>query len=81
MPAVVAAVNRFFPQAEAFSDPFKVGTAAAPPKGFNEGVVSAGGWEKGAVKQLIHTRVGDGPRCLGPEDSLLNAEGIPKVLA
>lgn len=81
MPAVVAAVNRFFPQAEAFPDPFSVGTAAALPEGFNEGVIRAGGWEKGAVKQLIHTRVGDGPRRLGPEESLLGPDGVPKVLA
>lgn len=81
MPTIVAAVNRFFPQAEAFPDPFKVGTAAALPEGFSEGVIRIGGWEKGAVKSLIHTRVGDGPRRLGPEESLLGPDGIPKTLA
>ena len=81
MPTVVAAVNRFFPQEVAFKDPFAVGTAAQLPKGFDEGVIRNGGWEKGAVKQLIHTQVGDGPRRLAAEDSLLNAEGIPKTLA
>ncbi|WOO77692.1 Diphosphomevalonate decarboxylase [Vanrija pseudolonga] len=81
IPTVVAAVNKYFPQAEAFPDPFKVGTAAALPAGFNEAVVPAGGWPKGAVKQLIHTKVGDGPRRLGPEESLLGPDGIPKTLA
>lgn len=80
MPVVVAAVNRFFPQAEAFANPFKV--AEAPlPEGFNEAVVRAGGWEAGAVKQLIHTQVGDGPRRLSDSESLLNAQGEPKTLA
>lgn len=80
MPTVIAAVNKYFPQATEFADPFKMGTSAALPEGFNEGVVN-GGWEKGAVKQLIHTQVGDGPRRLDDAESLLNAEGVPKVLA
>jgi len=32
-------------------------------------------------QQLIHTRVGDESRRLTADESLLNAEGIPKVLA
>lgn len=48
------------------------------PEGFNEKVASK--WEVGSVKGLIHTKVGDGPRALGPEESLLNADGIPKTL-
>lgn len=81
MPVIVAAVNRFFPQAETFADPFKMGTSADLPQGFNENVVRAGGWEKGAVKQLIHTRVGDGPRRLDASESLLKEDGTPKVVA
>ncbi|KAJ1913796.1 diphosphomevalonate decarboxylase [Tieghemiomyces parasiticus] len=35
----------------------------------------------GAVKRIIHTRVGDGPRVLSsPEASVLNAQGLPKSL-
>lgn len=80
MPIVVAAVNKYFPQAEAFANPFNV-PAAQVPEGFNAAVVREGGWEKGAVKQLIHTQVGDGPRRLPNEEGLLNAEGVPKTLA
>ena len=52
---------------------------AALPKGFNEAVAKK--FEVGAVKGLIHTRVGDGPRALGPEESLLAEDGSPKTLA
>jgi len=51
------------------------------PKGFEAGVIRAGGWEKGAVKSLIHTRVGDGPRILESKDSLLGEDGMPKIMA
>ncbi|BEJ16558.1 hypothetical protein CspHIS471_0511630 [Cutaneotrichosporon sp. HIS471] len=80
MPVVIAAVNKYFPQANAFVDPFQMGTTATLPAGFDDKVVN-GGWEKGAVKQLIHTQVGDGPRRLDDKESLLNTEGIPKTLA
>jgi diphosphomevalonate decarboxylase len=43
--------------------------------GFNESVAKT--WEAGAVKSLIHTRVGGGPRVLGPEESLLGDNGLP----
>ena len=86
MPTIITTVNRFFPQESEFSDPF--GTFANKSiseepllDGFDAGVVKVGGWEKGAVKSLIHTKVGDGPRRLGKEDSLLNEQGVPKVLA
>src|SRR5688572_23268038 len=52
--------------------------AASIPTGFNEAVAKRA--EVGAVKSLIHTRVGDGPRNLGPEDSLLNEQGVPTTL-
>ncbi|GMK55040.1 hypothetical protein CspeluHIS016_0200960 [Cutaneotrichosporon spelunceum] len=80
MPVVIAAVNKYFPQAGEFADPFQMGTGAPLPAGFNENVVG-GGWEKGAVKQLIHTQVGDGPRHLADSESLLDAQGVPKTLA
>lgn len=86
MPTIIATVNRLFPQETEFSDPF--GTFAEQSiddqpvlEGFDSGVVKVGGWEKGAVKSLIHTKVGDGPRRLGKEESLLNEQGVPKVLA
>ncbi|OCF30606.1 diphosphomevalonate decarboxylase [Kwoniella heveanensis BCC8398] len=80
MPKVLGAINKFFPTAEESEDPFRT-TAEDLPASFDYKVVREGGWEKGAVKSLIHTRVGDGPRTLGKEDSLLKESGEPKVLA
>ncbi|WVR06247.1 diphosphomevalonate decarboxylase [Kwoniella sp. DSM 27419] len=80
MPKVLAVIKKFFPTAEEFEDPFKTAIADLP-KDFDVKVVREGGWEKGAVKGLIHTRVGDGPRTLSQEESLLNDKGEPKVLA
>jgi len=68
----------YFPQAEKVV----IGgqeVEAALPQGFNEAVAKR--WEVGAVKGLIHTRVGDGPRVLSDSEALLNAEGMPKTLA
>ena len=83
MPVVLAAVNSFFPTDEPFADPFDMAKRETPmPKGFNAGVVvRAGGREKGAVKTLIQTRVGDGPRVLRSEESLFGENGMPKILA
>lgn len=81
---VVSLIVRYFPQQEAFKDPFGlfgasgVGAGAVVP-GFNENVAKT--WEAGAVKGLIHTRVGDGPRILGPSESLLGDNGLPLKLA
>ena len=37
--------------------------------------------KKGALKYVIHTKVGDGPRILdGEEHRLLDARGLPKYL-
>ncbi|KAH7108010.1 Diphosphomevalonate decarboxylase [Auriculariales sp. MPI-PUGE-AT-0066] len=78
-------VARLFPLSDAFKDPFGLFTAAGDsalgagtlPVGFNEGVVASFG--KGAVKGLIHTRVGDGPRHLMADSvHLLDATGQPK---
>ncbi|KAF6763359.1 GHMP kinase [Ephemerocybe angulata] len=56
-----------------------VNVHAKIPEGFNDKVASK--WDVGSVKGLIHTKVGDGPRALAPEEALLNADGIPKTLA
>jgi diphosphomevalonate decarboxylase len=33
----------------------------------------------GGLRKIIHTRVGDGPRVVAPEETLLNADGFPRV--
>ncbi|KAJ9112386.1 hypothetical protein QFC19_000807 [Naganishia cerealis] len=82
MPVVVNTINEFFPQTLEFPDPFHMlNKTATRPEGFNDAVVRQGGWEKGAVSRLIHTRVGDGPRKLSDEESLLTEAGVPKTLA
>ncbi|KAG5641852.1 hypothetical protein DXG03_004111 [Asterophora parasitica] len=83
---IVELVVKYFPQREgSFKDVFElfagVDVAATEGKvveGFNEAVAKK--FEVGAVKGLIHTRVGDGPRALGKEESLLGANGLPKTL-
>ncbi|BGP09106.1 Diphosphomevalonate decarboxylase [Rhodotorula toruloides] len=78
---VLELVLRYFPQtAESFPDPFNVGAKPAQdvPQGFNKAVIPE--HEVGAVARIIHTKVGDGPRVLAKEESLLNAEGMPKSL-
>lgn len=87
MPLVVRLVGQCFPPAEAFPDPFGIASkaqAAQVPEGLSTAVVGGGGngaWEQGAVKSLIHTRVGDGPRRLSDEESLLGEDGLPKTVA
>lgn len=81
---IVSLIVKYFPQADAFKDPFKLfGTAGVGEEsvveGFNVNVAKK--FEVGAVKSLIHTRVGDGPRTLGEEESLLGQDGKPKTLA
>jgi diphosphomevalonate decarboxylase len=79
---IVALVHHYFPQAERFKDPFGLfgeqGVRAALTTGFEERAVKK--FETGAVKGLIHTRVGDGPRVLGVEETLLADNGFPKVI-
>lgn len=78
---IVELIVKYFPQAEPFKDPFGlfgvngVGEGRVVD-GFNAAVAKPFG--VGAVKNLIHTRVGDGPRVLGTEDSLLGPDGLPK---
>ena len=80
---IVQLILAYFPQSQPFNDVFglfKGGEVAGlVPAGFNEAVAKR--FEVGAVKNLIHTRVGDGPRVLGPEEALLDAQGLPNDLA
>lgn len=80
---IIQLIVQYFPQKEEFSDPFKLFAseklAGAVPEGFNNNVTSI--WEAGSVKGLIHTKIGDGPRVLGAEESLLNEKGFPITLA
>jgi len=85
---IVQLVVSYFPQKpEEFKDVlglFGVGgvdlnAQAKVPVGFNEAVAQR--FEVGAVKGLIHTRVGDGPRRLSDDEGLLAANGLPKTLA
>ncbi|KAF7365211.1 Diphosphomevalonate decarboxylase [Mycena venus] len=80
MKEIISMIVHYFPQQDAFKDPFSLfGTSGvgkgAIVSGFNENVAKT--WEAGAVKGLIHTRVGGGPRVLGPEESLLGDNGLP----
>ena len=81
---IISLIVNYFPQAEAFKDPFGLFGAAGVGEGsvvdgFNVNVAKK--FEVGAVKGLIHTRVGDGPRILGDEDALLGPDGLSKTLA
>ncbi|EUC58622.1 diphosphomevalonate decarboxylase [Rhizoctonia solani AG-3 Rhs1AP] len=79
---IVNLIVRYFPQSQSFADPFGVFGAGEVvggldlPEGFNAAVAVQ--HEVGAIKGLIHTRVGDGPRSLGDEDALLTSDGLPK---
>lgn len=50
---------------------------AKVPSGFNEAVAKR--FNVGAVKGLIHTRIGDGPRKVSDSESLLAVDGFPKT--
>ena len=81
---IISLIVNYFPQAEAFKDPFGLFGAVGVGEGsvvdgFNVNVAKK--FEVGAVKGLIHTRVGDGPRILGDEEALLGSDGLPKTLA
>ncbi|KAL6303568.1 Diphosphomevalonate decarboxylase [Sparassis latifolia] len=76
---IVELIINYFPQDQLFKDPFGLfGTAGVHGKvvpGFNTAVAKPFG--VGAIKGLIHTRVGDGPRVLGAEEALLGPDGLP----
>lgn len=81
---IVKMIVKYFPQEQNFKDVFGLFEAeggvgeGGVVEGFNEAVAKK--FEVGAVKGLIHTKVGDGPRVLGPEDSLLADNGFPKTV-
>jgi diphosphomevalonate decarboxylase len=84
---IVEFIIKYFPQKEgSFKDVFGLfpgqditTSQGRVIDGFNEAVAKK--FDVGAVKGLIHTRVGDGPRALAPEDALLGSDGLPKSLA
>lgn len=69
---IVNLVAHYFPQPS--SAGAELGTKSLPA-GFNANIIVK--HDVGAVKNLILTRVGDGPRVLGPEASLLDKTGTP----
>lgn len=83
MREIVQLILAYFPQSQPFKDVLGVfagvQTLGIAPAGFNEGVAKK--FEVGAVKNLIHTCVGDGPRRLGADETLLGQDGLPKALA
>ncbi|KAF9654025.1 Diphosphomevalonate decarboxylase [Thelephora ganbajun] len=76
---IIELIVKYFPQANQFRDPFGLfgenGVQGKVVDGFNTTVVKPFGI--GAVKELIHTQVGDGPRVLATEEALLGDEGLP----
>lgn len=84
---IVELIIKYFPQREgSFKDVFGLFAGEDVAKsqgkvveGFNEAVAKK--FEVGAVKGLIHTRVGDGPRALAAEEGLLGDDGFPKSRA
>ncbi|KAL8286922.1 hypothetical protein RQP46_003928 [Phenoliferia psychrophenolica] len=78
---VLEVVLRYFPQQSAFPDPFGIKPAAttALPQGFNDKVIPV--MADTSVSRIIHTEVGDGPRVLTNDESLLGPDGFPKKLA
>ncbi|KDR67556.1 hypothetical protein GALMADRAFT_258221 [Galerina marginata CBS 339.88] len=84
---IVQLVVSYFPQKPhefkdvlgLFTGSTDLNTQAKVPEGFNEAVAKR--FEVGAVKSLIHTRVGDGPRKLSDQEGLLAENGLPKTLA
>jgi diphosphomevalonate decarboxylase len=80
--AVLEILLRFFPQ-QKFEDVLGLNPELKGvkdlPKGFNENV-SGGVFEMGSVVRIIHTEVGDGPRVLSADNSLLGVDGLPKSI-
>lgn len=81
MKEIIELIVRYFPQKQDFDDPFMLfpnGLTGKLVDGFNENVAKV--FAVGEVQRMIHTQVGDGPRVYGDEESLLDADGMPKVL-
>lgn len=81
MREIVDLICYYFPQTQAFEDPFKLFQGTKPgeklqmPAGFNDKVAKVA--DAGSVSRLIHTRVGDGPRVLESKEALLGPLGLP----
>lgn len=82
MAEIISMIVKYFPQAQPFSDPLGVfkgqSVQSGVVGGFNTAVAKQ--FEVGAVKTLIHTRIGEGPKDLGEEKTLLGPNGLPKTL-
>jgi diphosphomevalonate decarboxylase len=79
---IIELITYYFPQKATFVDPFGLFSESHQPtpklvSGFNKDVSSI--FELGAMQALIHTKIGDGPRILGEKESLLDADGLPKI--
>lgn len=78
--SIIQLIHHYFPQSD-FDDRmglFPEGLSASnePVQGFNKEVIPQ--WAQGSVKGLIHTCIGDGPRQLGSEDTLISKDtGMP----
>ncbi|KAG0936282.1 hypothetical protein G6F57_013472 [Rhizopus arrhizus] len=89
MPEIIQLIGHYFPSnkepSEFFADPYRVaqgtklGEKFIPHPNFNENVIPV--QPAGSVSRLLHTKVDDGPRVLAENESLLNADGLPKRLA
>ncbi|KAF8588702.1 Diphosphomevalonate decarboxylase [Ramaria rubella] len=82
---IINLIVAYFPQSQAFNDPFGLfgSSNGLPgelplPKGFNTHVAKK--FDFDAVKNIIHTRIGDSPRVLGDDDTLLGTDGLPKFI-
>lgn len=89
IPEIVNLISKFFPLSQDnpryFSDPFNLFSKKEMlgklplPNNFNENIIPI--FPDDSIKQILHTRVGDGPRIKnGKDDSLLNLQGYPKNL-
>ncbi|RHZ86782.1 hypothetical protein Glove_46g60 [Diversispora epigaea] len=89
VPEIINLIAKYFPgnvknDKDYFSDPDqlfagnKVGENPLP-QGFNSQIIPI--FPPGSVKQILNTRIGDGPQALnGEKDGMLNEEGLPKRL-
>ncbi|CAH1763452.1 2355_t:CDS:2, partial [Entrophospora sp. SA101] len=93
VPELINLISKYFPsisvsssnedKEDFFNDPFNlfpdrstIGKQSLPLN-FNEKVIPI--FPKGSIKQIIHTKIGDGPRIIfNDNESLLNSEGFPK---
>src|SRR5207247_1810725 len=89
VPELINLITKYFPSSsnenedDFFNDPFNLFSDKSTtgkqslPLNFNEKVIPI--FPRGSVKQIIHTKIGDGPRIIfNNNESLLNSEGFPK---